>query len=86
MAKGPPYTGVETLCTGKQDPIYGHEDTLHLPKDPHVWAWGQFVVAKRAPYMVIGTLCTGKKTCIYGHGSTLRRPKDPHIWLADILH
>ena len=28
-----------TLCTGKEAPIYGHGDTLHWQRDPHIWAW-----------------------------------------------
>ena len=43
LAKRPPYTDMGTLCTGKKAPIYGHGDTLHYRKSPHIWAWGQSV-------------------------------------------
>ena len=88
--------GMWTLCTGKKAPIYGHGDTLHWQKGPHIWArghfalakgahkwaWGHFELAKRPPYMGIGTLCTGKKAPLYGHGDTLHRQKGPNIWVA----
>ena len=87
--------GMGTLCTAKKVVIYGHGDTLHQQKGPHVWAWGHFALAKRPPYMGMGTLCTGKKARIYGgmgtpctskkapihgHGETLHWQKGPHIW------
>ena len=44
------------LCTGKKAPMYGHGDTLHWQKGPHIWAWAHFAVEKKPPYMGMGTL------------------------------
>ena len=70
----------QSLCTAKKPPIYGHGDTLHCQKAPHIWTWGHFPLAKSPPYMGMGTLCTAKKPPIYGHGDTFHCQKAPHIW------
>ena len=72
--------GMGTRFIGKTGPIYERRGTLHWQKSPHIWAWGQFAVAKWAPNMDMGTLCNGKKTPIYGHGDILHWQKGPHIW------
>ena len=80
LAKRSPCMGMGTLCTGKKAPMYGHGDTLHRQKGPHVWAWVHFALAKRPPCMGMGTLCTGKMAPMYGHGDTLHWQKGPRIW------
>ena len=67
--------GMVTLCTDKKSLIYGHVDTLHLQKGPHIWARVHFALAKRCAYMCMGTLCTGKNSPIFGHGDSLHWQK-----------
>ena len=70
--------GIGTICTGKKVPIYGHGDTLHWQKAPHIWAWGHLAMAKEPAYMRTGILCSGKKAPM--SGDTLQCEKGLHIW------
>ena len=58
LAKGLPYLGMGTLCTGKKAPIDGQ--------------WGHFHLAKSSQYMGDRTLCTGEKAAI--HWALAKRP------------
>ena len=81
--------GMETLCAGKQAPIYGHGDNLHWQKRAHIWTQGHFALAKRRPYMGMGAwgdVARAQRPRYMGMGTLCTGKKAPISGQGETLH